>query len=71
MACSSEAQQKEDMWVGKYAISMQEDEAKTIDTLIIYRIENANVKEESYFSKTGIFGIWLHKGLFNLKRINN
>ena len=28
-------------------------------------------KEESYFSKTGIFGIWLHKGLFNLNRINN
>ena len=52
-------------------ISTQEDEAKTIDTLMIYRIENANVKEESYFSKTGIFGIWLHKGLFNLKRINN
>lgn len=52
-------------------ISTQEDEAKTIDTLMIYRIENGNVKEESYFSKTGIFGIWLHKGLFNLKRINN
>lgn len=26
-------------------------------------------KEESYFSKTGIFGIWLHQGLVDLKKI--
>lgn len=147
MAFFSKAQQKEDVWVGRYAISTHEDAEKTIDTLIISSFENAKVndvvskyqsdlarwqisstsdpdessiirrfladqenneyrefgwenlnksgkmncidgghfficqsepetliqfgKEESYFSKTGIFGIWLHKGLFNLKRIQN
>lgn len=34
------------------------------ETLIHFNVE------ESYFSKTGIFGIWLHKGLVNLKRID-
>lgn len=139
---------KSDIWSGRYAIYLQDDSEKAVDTLIITKINDADPahlvsklkhdlarweissardskkdsqvvrrfltnkddkneyqefgweklnengkmncidgghfficqsvpetkiqfgKEEIYFSKTGIFGVWLHKGLVNLKKIN-